>query len=368
MNRGGAESMIMNYYRALDRTKIQFDFIVHRKEKGAFDDEIISLGGNIYKLNPINPLFAKGYYNELRDFLKKNKQYKIVHSHLNTFSCFPLKIAQELNIPCRIAHAHIAIEPINIIDIFQKKESIKENFKKIIKYQLKKKIGNYATHYFSCGEKAGKWLFGEKSTFTIMNNAIDAQKFRYNPKTSATYKNKYNVENKLVIGHVGRFSSQKNHLYLFRIFKSLLLKNPNSVLFLVGDGPMRQKLEAEVKSLSIEHNVQFLGVRTDIPELFQMMDVFVFPSFYEGLPVTLIEAQTAGLKVFASEKITKEVLLTNDITYLPIDIEPEVWVDKILQKKSETKKDNFELIKNKGYDIYKNTEIVQNFYLKQTLN
>ncbi|WP_166966413.1 glycosyltransferase family 1 protein [Yeosuana marina] len=365
MNRGGAESMIMNYYRAIDRTKIQFDFLVHRKEKGAFDDEIESLGGRMYKLTPINPLLPNNYYKALRAFFKTNQQYKIVHSHLNTFSCFPLKIAKEFNIPCRIAHAHIAIEPIKLKDVIQKNESLKETFKKLIKFQLKKKIKNAPTHYFSCGEKAGNWLFGEETTFTIMNNAIDTEAFTYNPEISKSYKKRNALEDKVVIGHVGRFSSQKNHLFLFQIFKSLLNKKDNCVLVLVGDGTMREKLETEVKNLEIANKVLFLGVRTDIPQLYQMMDMFVFPSFYEGLPVTLIEAQSAGLKVFASDKITKEVALTDDITYLPLTEDSDIWADKILEKMTETKKDHVELLKNKGYDIHKNAELVQEFYLKQ---
>ncbi|MEP1488782.1 MAG: glycosyltransferase family 1 protein [Algibacter sp.] len=366
MNRGGAESMIMNYYRNLDRNKFQFDFLVHRQEKADFDDEIESLGGQIYRFAPINPFFPKKYYNALRVFFKAHPKYSIIHSHLNTFSFFPLKIAGEFNIPCRIAHAHIAIDKVNIYSFLSHKESTKETLKKIIKFQLKKRIKNDATHLFSCGEKAGNWLFG-KTPFTIMNNAIDAEKFKYNKFLSATYRKDFGLENELVIGHVGRFSSQKNHSFLLQIFAALLIKQPNSSLILIGDGPLRISLKKEAERLKIINKVHFLGVRTDIPELYQMIDMFVFPSFYEGLPVTLIEAQSAGLKVFASEKITKEVSITNDITYLSITINPDIWAEKILEKISETKKDNYELIKNKGYDIHKNTEIVQEFYLKQAV-
>ncbi|TGV03947.1 glycosyltransferase family 1 protein [Flavivirga rizhaonensis] len=365
MNRGGAESMIMNYYRSIDKNRVQFDFLVHRKEKAAFDDEIESLGGKIYKLNSINPLSPNIYYNELRAFFKKHNEYKVIHSHLNTFSFFPLKIANEFKIPCRIAHAHIAIEKIRLRDLLPNGESYKEISKKIIKFHLKKKIHTHTTHYFSCGEKAGKWLFGEKTLFTIMNNAINAKAFAYNPEISAKYIKEYHLENQLVIGHVGRFSSQKNHSYLLRIFSSLVQKKDNCVLILIGDGPLRKKLELEVKNSAIENKVRFFGVRTDIPELYQMLDAFVFPSFYEGLPVTLIEAQSAGLKVFASDRITNEVHLTNDINFLPITISPDVWADKILEGTENEKSNNFDLIKEKGYDIQKNTEIFQEFYLKQ---
>ncbi|WP_299252440.1 glycosyltransferase family 1 protein [uncultured Aquimarina sp.] len=365
MNRGGAESMIMNYYRAIDRDKVQFDFLVHRKERAAFDDEIESMGGEIYKLNPINPLFPNTYYNELRNFFKEHKSYNIIHSHLNTFSCFPLKIAKEFKIECRIAHAHIAIEKIKLKDLLPNNESLKETFKKLIKFQLKKKINKYSTHNFSCGEKAGKWLFGEKNLFTIMNNAINAAAFAYDPVVSATYKKKYDLDDQLTIGHVGRFTSQKNHSYLLNVFNSLVKKKDNCVLVLIGDGPLRNKIEVEAKNLGIDNKILFLGVRTDIPQLYQMLDVFVFPSFYEGLPVTLIEAQSAGLKVFASDKITDEVYLTEDIEFLPITSPPEEWANRILEKVSDEKVNNFDVIESKGYDIQKNTEIFQNFYLKQ---
>ncbi|GAA4274197.1 glycosyltransferase family 1 protein [Aquimarina gracilis] len=364
MNRGGAESMIMNYYRKIDKNKIQFDFLVHRKERGAFDDEIESLGGKIYRFDPINPFFPKQYYQALRTFFKEHTEYSIIHSHLNTFSPFPLKIAKEFDIPCRIAHAHIAINEVNLGSFFNPKEGIKETLKKLVKFQLKKKIKRDPSHFFSCGEKAGKWLFGD-IPFTMMNNAVDTRDFAYDTLVEKRYKEKFGLQDELVIGHIGRFVSQKNHSFLLQIFAALLKENPNSSLVLIGDGPLRSSLEKEAKNLGIYHKVHFLGVRTDIPQLCQMMDVFVFPSFYEGLPVTLIEAQSAGLKVLASDTITTEVCLTDDIQFLSITDTPNVWVDKILAGASSNKANNVEVITNKGYDILKNTEVFQDFYLKQ---
>lgn len=365
MNRGGAESMIMNYYRAIDREKVQFDFLVHRKEKAAFDDEIESLGGKIYRFNPINPLFPYRYYHRLRNFFNMHQEYKVIHSHLNTFSCFPLKIAQEFNLPCRIAHAHIAIDTINFASIITQKEGLKEGLKKIIKLQLKKRIHQHASHCFSCGEKAGKWLFGKNTSFTTMNNAIDTSAFVYNRKDEADYKKLHNLEKSLVLGHVGRFTSQKNHSFLLKIFAALLRTGANGHLVLIGDGPLRNDLETEAKNLGIFNNVKFLGVRPDIPRLLQMLDIFVFPSFYEGLPVTLIEAQAAGLKIFASDTITKEVGLTGDIEFLSIEESAEFWANKILLENSFEKKDNREKIIRGGYDIVANTHKIQEFYLQQ---
>jgi len=364
MDRGGAETMIMNYYRKLDRTKVQFDFLVHRPHKAAYDDEIEALGGKIYRLPAINPFFPKSYYNQLSAFFQTHTYYKIVHSHLNTFSCFPLKIAREFNIPCRIAHAHIAINKVSIHSILSGKESLKETFKKLIKLQLKKKVKNNATHYFSCGDKAGHWLFGNVP-FKTMNNAIDTEKFKYNPKIETAYKKEFGLENELVLGHIGRFVSQKNHAFLIKIFASVLKKKPNTTLVLIGDGPLKKGLQTEAKLLNIDHKIKFLGVREDIPKLCQMMDVFVFPSFYEGLPVTLIEAQAASLKILASDTITKEVRLTDNIEFISIDDSVNVWSDHILKLQVNNKTDQSKSIAEGGYDSISNTQLTENFYLSQ---
>lgn len=368
MNRGGAESMIMNYYRKIDKTKVQFDFLVHRKEEGAFDKEIESLGGKLYKLRPISPINPKSYYNELRDFFLKHKEYQIVHAHLNTFSCFPLKIAKEFKIPVRIAHAHIALEKIKIKDLFAGKDQLIEAAKKMIKFQLKKRIHSHTTHYFSCGIVAGKWLFGEHTDFRTMNNAIDTDSFSYDASISESYTEEFGLKDKLVIGHVGRFNTQKNHSFLLRIFADVLKKKSNAVLILIGDGGLRSKLESEASQLGILDKVKFLGVRSDIPSLLQMLDVFVFPSFYEGLPVTLIESQAAGLRVVASDTITQEVRLTEAIEFLSINAPSEVWAEKIIENSTYTKKDTKDQIVDGGYDIISNTEKIQNFYVQQQTN
>lgn len=363
MDRGGSESMIMNYYRKIDREKIQFDFLVHRKEKCDFDDEIESLGGKIYRLSSINPIFPGKYYDELRVFFKNHTEYTIIHSHLNTFSCFPIKIAREFNIPIRIVHAHIAIENIRFSDLIPTKANLIDIVKKLIKFRLKNKNRKDATHYFSCGDKAGQWLFGKDSQFQTMNNAIDTEKFVFDPIIRKEYRKKMGIEDQFVIGHVGRLDTQKNHIFLIQIFASIIEKHSNAKLMLVGEGPLREKIVAEAKRLGVEDDVRVLGVRSDIPELLQAFDSFVFPSFYEGLPVTLIEAQASGLKVYASNKITKEVALTNDITFLSITKPSIFWADNILKSISYKRKNNENKIKENKYDIVLNSQLIQEFYL-----
>ena len=365
MGRGGAESMIMNYYRQLDRTKIQFDFLVHRAEKAAFEEEIESLGGKIYRIQPINPLFPKNYYNELRTFFKAHAEYNIIHSHLNTFSCFPLKIAEEFKLETRIAHAHIAMDPISLSNTFSSVDNLLEAIKKGIKLRVKKKIHRYTTHYFSCGEKAGKWLFGETTDVQIMNNAIDANSFIYNEHKAKVLRKEFHLENKVILGHIGRFTHQKNHEYLLKVFAELRTKNNQYVLALIGDGPLQEKIKAEAKKLGISDAVHFLGLRTNIPDIIQMIDIFVFPSFYEGLPVTLVEAQAAGLQIIDSDTITKEVQLTPDIQFASIAEAPELWAQKIIALGKITKKNNFKAIEAANYDIISNTKEIEKFYLNQ---
>ena len=368
MDRGGAESMIMNYYRKIDKSKIQFDFLVHRDKKGAYEDEIKALGGNIYRLPAISPFYPYSYYKKLRAFMNSHYNYSIIHSHINTFSSFPLKIAKEYQIPCRIAHAHIALDRLNLKTIIRNKEGVTEVLKHITKLILRMRINTYPTHSFSCGQKAGNWLFGN-TPFKTMNNAVDSERFQYNSDIEKEYKGKLQMNKAMIIGHIGRFDSQKNHSFLLNIFAELLKKKPDSKLILIGDGPLKKKVENEAKTLSIHEDVNFLGVRQDIPELLQIMDVFVFPSIYEGLPVTLIEAQSSGTHILAADTISEEVKITDLIEFVGLNKSPEFWAEKIISIKTNkiSKPNTKELIIKNGYDIISNTKKLETFYLKQKM-
>lgn len=365
MNRGGAESMIMNYYRQIDRSKIQFDFLVHRQEKGIFEDEIESMGGRVFRAPIINPLNPKAYYKFMDDFFENSYPYKVIHSHLNTFSVFPLKIAKQKNIPIRIAHAHIALEPLNIRSILNPKTSIKNKIKNGIKYNLRKKIHNSSNYKFSCGIKAGNWLYGKRTDITLLNNAIDSIKFQYSRQKRNAIRQELNIQEQLVIGHIGRFNHQKNHEFLLEIFKEVYLLEPKAILLLVGDGDLKHSIVNRAKELGIAEQVQFLGVREDINDILQAMDVFLFPSHYEGLPVTLIEAQASGLKIFASENITKEVSITEDIKFISLEKPPKYWAEKIVNIMPYSRKNNYKLIKINAYDIVSNAEWLQDFYINK---
>lgn len=349
MNRGGLETMLMNYYRNIDRNKVQFDFLTHRpeSEKKDYDDEIRSLGGKIYHMPVLNP-FSPGYKKSLDQFFKEHKEYKIVHSHLDCLSAYPLKAAKKNGVPIRIAHSH--------------NTSQEKNLKYLIKDYSKKQIPKYATHLFACGKEAGQWMFG-KHKFQIMNNAIDAKKFIYNEEIRKQKRAELGVEDKFVIGHVGRFNLQKNHEFLIQCFKAFLQKNSDAVLLLVGNGDLQEKARQQVKGYGIEDYVKFLGLREDIPQLLQAMDLFLFPSLFEGLPVTLVEAQAAGLPCVISDTITDEIMITDTISKVSLDADADQWISTISKYKQSPRKDTMAEIKKHGFDIEKNARWLEEFYI-----
>lgn len=368
MNRGGAECMIMNYYNNINRNKVQFDFLVHREERGAFDDEIEDLGGKIHRMPAVSPNNYFDYTKKLNAFFKKHEEYQIVHSHLNALSSIVLGIAKKNNVPIRIAHSHIAIESNIFKNIFKKNTDIKATIKDTIQSLVKYRVAKEATHFFACSIKAGEWLYGNNpsSNVVVINNAIDASIFSYNVNKAVEIKKEHNLAGKKVIGHVGRFNEQKNHFFLLNIFKKIIKKDPNCVLVLVGIGNLMDSIKKEAERFDIKDKVLFLGMRDDINDILQGFDLFLFPSLYEGLPVTLIEAQASGLAIVASNTITPEVDLTGLITFLSIKDSESKWADTVLDKLNYNRKINFEQIKSGRYDIHENAKSLQQFYITTT--
>ena len=349
MERGGLESMIMNYYRYIDRAKVQFDFLVHRQERAAFDDEIESLGGIIYRLPRLVP-WSKSYLSALNRFFDEHPGYKIVHVHQDCLSSVILKAAAQHDIPVRIAHSHNANQD--------------KNLKYPVKLWYKRSISKYATNLFACGEDARDWMFNG-APYQIVNNAIDAVAYAYDPAKRIEMRQKLGLRDELVVGHVGRFNPQKNHLFLLDIFAVLLKKEPNAALLLIGGGEDMPKIQAKAQTLGIEEHVRFLGIRSDVADLMQAMDVFVFPSLYEGLPVTMVEAQAAGLPCLISDKVPSECILTNGLVdVLPLSAEPETWAAKILEKRNLPRSDRRSEIAAHGFDITTEAVKLQKFYLE----
>lgn len=349
MGRGGLETMIMNYYRNIDRNRVQFDFLVHRDFEADYDKEIIQLGGRIYRLPPLNPL-SKEYLSKLDNFFKEHKEYRIVHSHLDCMSAIPLKYAKLNGVPVRIAHAHSS------------------NQTKDLKYPLKlfykTKISKYANNLFACSNDAGRWMFGKSADFTVLNNAIDTEKYLFNNNTAQKVRKELNIKNdSLVIGHVGRFENPKNHIFIIDIFAELLKNNSNSVLLLVGEGSLRKTIEDKVNSLGIKNNVIFAGLRTDVNELLQAMNVFLFPSLFEGFGIVALEAQASGLPCLISDKVPIECKKTDLVYQMNLSDSPDKWAEKLVEL-SKIKRDNtYEEIKESGFDIKANAEKLEEFYL-----
>ncbi len=350
MDRGGLETMLMNYYRHIDREKIQFDFLVHREARAAYDDEIEALGGRIYRLPRLVP-WHKPYLNALNDFFKEHAEYKVVHVHQDCLSSVILKEAELNGVPVRIAHSHNANQNRNI--------------KYPIKLFYMKKIPRYATHLFACSTEAGEWMFGGHH-FQIMNNAIEAAQFSFNQLCAKNVREVLGIKSDtFLLGHVGSFGASKNHSFIIDIFAKLLELKPDSHLLLVGDGGMRGEIENKVRTLGFTDKVAFTGVRSDVADLMQAMDVFVMPSLFEGLPVTLIEAQAAGLPCVISDVISKESIITDLVSRKKLTDSPEEWADTIIEKKEVFRRNTLSEIIAAGFDVTHNAKWLQEFYLEQ---
>lgn len=350
MNRGGLETMLMNYYRNIDRNQIQFDFLVHRDCESDYDQEIKNLGGKIYHMPKLVP-WSKNYRKKLKEFFREHPEYKIVHVHQDCLSSVALQCAKECGIPVRIAHSHSSSQD--------------KNLKYLIKRYYMKKIPKYATYLFACSKTAGDWMF-DGHRYHIIHNAIDVKKYDYNKETALEVRRQYHLkDSNIVVGHVGRFNIVKNHDFLIDIFTECLKINDKCRLLLVGDGEERKKIEQKVKELGIQDKVIFTGVRSDVEKLMQAMDIFVFPSVYEGLPVTMVEAQEAGLPCVISDQVSEECMITkNLVTRISLRVSPQKWARVILKNSQMGREDHSEEVRQAGYDINSEARKLQRFYLR----
>ncbi|WP_440603778.1 glycosyltransferase family 1 protein [Bacillus sp. GB_SG_008] len=351
MNRGGAETLIMNLYRNLDQSKVQFDFLTCKE--GVFDEEIVELGGKVHRIPYITDVGHMGYMKALNTFFASHREYRIVHSHMDKMSGFVLRSAKKAGIPIRIAHSHST--------------SSEGGFTaKMYKGYAGKFILPCATHLLACSNAAARWLFTTKAdTAKILKNGIACNKFSFSPEIRKEVRKELQLhQDSFVVGHVGRFAHPKNHSFLIDVFAQLIKLKPNSILLLAGDGPLRLSIEKKVEELNLRGSVKFLGIRSDINRLLQAFDAFVFPSIYEGLPVTLIEAQGAGLPCLISDAITKEVDLgINLVEYSPLT-DTTIWIEKIkhIATRNLSRNVSDQALSQKGYDIKHTAELTQDFY------
>lgn len=353
MDRGGAETMMMNYLRNINREKVIFDFLVNRDYKADYEDEIEALGGRIFRMCPMYPQYFGRYKKEVRDFLINHPEYKIIHSNLEERSYFALKEAKKLNIPVRISHSHNAPKGFDLKSIFR--------------YYFRSRLKPQVTHMFTCGEEAGDWLYGKKyrDKVIMQNNAIDAKAYEYKKDVEEKVRKEFNLEGKFVIGHVGRFFPQKNHSFLIDVFNEVYKMDKDAVLMLVGGGELKEQIEEKVKSLGLQDAVKFLGVRSDVDYLIQGFDLFILPSLFEGLPVTMVEAQASGVKCIISDKVPPQCAITDNVEIIGLNEKVESWAFKILDYKNSYKKVSmYDEIVRKNFDIKANAKWMEDFYIK----
>lgn len=380
---GGAESRIMDMYRNMDRSKVQFDFLVHAsakktgkkcptsdelmavREPDYYDEEIRALGGNIYVVPRFEGTNFFEYKKALKKFFTDNKgKWDAVHGHMTSTAAIYLPLAKKKGLAkITIAHSRNAgTEP-----------GIKGIATKFFRLPLKKK--GTADYYFTCSEIAGRAVFGDrlfdKGYVTTIPNAIDVAKFKYDNAIRNKIRKELGVdEDTVVIGHIGRFDYQKNHEFLIKIFASLLSKTDKKMkLILIGKGDLTEKVKQQVMDLGINDNVMFLGLKSNAADYYRAMDYFLFPSFYEGLPGTVVEAQAACLKCLISDTITQEVHLTDLVSSMSLDKDASEWADKILQdidagndREADTPK-YASILSEKGFDAKTQSERMSYFYL-----
>lgn len=349
MQRRGLETMLMNCFRHIDRDAVQFDFIVHRSFRADYDDEIEALGGKIYRLPRLNP-FDPGYKKALRDFFREHKEYRIVHCHLDCMSSIPLSVAKEFGVPVRIAHAHSSNQD--------------RDWKYLLKRFYLKKIPDVATDFFACSEDAAKWMYPNQAV-RIINNGIETEKYAYSPEERNRIRSTLGLNDSFTLGHVGRFIPVKNHEFLIDVFASICKHVPDARLLLVGNGPLEDTIRTKVRSMNLEKNVLFLGVRDDVHQILQAIDVFLLPSLYEGLGMVSVEAQTAGVKCVVSSNVPTVCNLTGNVTFLPLENGTDEWADKILSLNLNERVSAHNIVIQAGYDIQHTANYLQKWYLEK---
>ena len=341
MDRGGAETMIMNLYRQIDRRKYQFDFLVHTDRKCDYDEEIYALGGRIFRVPYYVIANYFSYAGKCRKLIEEHPEWKIIHGHIASSASVYLRVARKLN-RFTIAHSHKMNQLSSPGDVIHK----------IMTYDNRW----IADYYMACSRQAGLDRYGKKivnsDRFQVLNNGIDAPKYCFDPKERACLREKMQIGEELVVGHVGRFVKIKNHEFLLDVFREILLIKPNAKLVLVGRGPLEATMKHKTEEMGMEKNVFFLGVCDNIPEILNMIDVFVFPSFYEGLGIAAIEAQAAGLPCVMSSTIPDEAVITADVKKMELTEKSELWAKTIIKMAETTERKNtLEDVRKAGFDI-----------------
>jgi len=356
MDRAGAETMLMNLYRHIDRTQVQFDFITFTTQKGDYDEEILALGGKIIPIiakNPITRMF-KLYF-----FLKKHPEYYNIHSHVLLHNAFHLMAAYAAGLKNRISHSHNTSSSRLDNGFVDKISHMYENTAKSI-------INRLATHKIACGSEAGLYLYNNLKNVLILPNAVDIKEAHKISNINKIKPSKDFDSLRLNIIHVARFMPVKNHEFILNIARNLIEKNLEFTIYLIGDGLLRPEIENKIIKYGLTNYVKTLGIQSDIIRLMSQSDIMLLPSFYEGFPVVLVESQAVGLPALVSNRISKEVDLgLGLVNFLNID-EVSPWVDAILNFQSIhlSNDEIFNKLAHQGFDISSNSEILTRIYSK----
>lgn len=351
-NLGGVETVIMNYYRFIDKNKLQFDFLYNTVDI-AYKDEIKKMGGKLFKITPRSENLIQ-YRKDIDSFFK---------NHSKDYDCMWVNLCILTNIDWMIYAKKYGIK--NVILHSHNSKSMGNLFRKILHYLNKIRIKSFCDDYWACSESAGKWFFGSKIDYKIINNCIIPENFAFNSKERISARNELNIsDSDFVVGHIGRFHFQKNHEFLIEIFNEISKIKENSKLILIGTGEDENKIRNLVKEKKLCENVLFLGLRKDINKLYQSMDVFLLPSLFEGLPLVLVEAQANGLPVFVSrESVTDSVKMSVNLSYISLNKNAKYWADLICSSDL-SRKDNYMLIKKAGFDIKTEAKKLEEYFLQ----
>ena len=350
---GGKKNLIMEYYRHVNRDEVQFDFICDADSQAIPAEEIESLGGRVYVIAPYQNIFKN--MSDMRKLFKENK-YPVVHAYNSTMNLFPMFVAKQCGVPVRIS------ESLSMAH--------EGDWKTILKKMLRPMSKWFANYYMSCGDDCGRWQFGDKlfgaGKVDVFKTVINTEYNAYNPELRDKTRKEFGWEDKIVIGHIGRFTAQKNSVHMVEIFAAVAKKEPKAVLCLIGDGELKEDMMAKIKELGIESQVNYLGRREDIQQFYNAMDCFILPSLYEGLPVVGLEAESCGLPMFFSAEVTREANACELGHFIGLDESVEVWADEILKACKENmpiRRSHAKEVREAGFDSASEAIRMQQYYL-----
>lgn len=354
MDSGGKKNLVMEYYRHIDRNKVQFDFICDSDSQAIPDEEIERLGGRVYRIRPYQKIFQN--MSDIHKLCKENK-YPVMHAYNSTMNLFPMFVAKISKVPVRIS------ESLSMAH--------EGDWKTILKKMLRPMSKWFANYYMSCGDDCGRWQFGNKlfdaGKVDVFKTVINTEFNSFNPAVREKTRKEFGWEDKVVIGHIGRFTPQKNSVHLIEIFAAIAQKEKNAVLCLIGDGELKEDMMKKIKELGIEKQVDYLGRREDIQQFYNAMDAFLLPSLYEGLPVVGLEAESCGLPMFFSTEVTREANACELGHFISLDASEEEWADEILSAVKENmpiRRSHAKEVAEAGFDSASEAIRLQNYYFE----